>query len=89
MKNLAYIVGLKNRGINYNSELNAANIAQLYIAKHKMQAPTVREKVGWDKWGVVEADLDNKISTRDNVIVYDDFKAGKIRTIDGYSITLG
>jgi hypothetical protein len=52
MKNLAYIVGLKNRGISYNPELNAANTAQLYIAKHKMQAPTIREKAAWDKWGV-------------------------------------
>jgi hypothetical protein len=35
MKNLAYIVGLKNRGINYNPELNAANTAQLYIQNIK------------------------------------------------------
>jgi hypothetical protein len=80
---------IKNRGINYNPELNAANTAQLYIAKHKIQAPTLREKAGWDKWGVVEADLDNNTDTRDNVIVYDDFAAGKIRTIDGYGITSG
>jgi hypothetical protein len=42
-----------------------------------MQAPTVREKVAWNKWAVVEADLDNNTHTRDNVIVYDDFAAGK------------
>jgi hypothetical protein len=89
MKNFAYIVGLKNRGISYNPELNAANTAQLYIAKHKMQAPTLREKADWDKWGVVEADLDNNTDMRDNVIVYDDFAAGKIRSIDGYGITSG
>jgi hypothetical protein len=41
---LTYVVGLKNRGISYNPELNAANTAQLHIAKHKMQAPTTREK---------------------------------------------
>jgi hypothetical protein len=34
----------KNRGISYNPELNAANTAQSYIAKHKMQAPTLRGK---------------------------------------------
>jgi hypothetical protein len=61
----------------------------LYITKHKIQAPTTREKAAWDKLGVVEADLDNNTDTRDNVIVYDDFKAGKIRSIDGYSITSG
>jgi hypothetical protein len=39
MKNLAYIVGLKNRGISYNPELNAANTAQLFIVKcrHQLQ----------------------------------------------------
>jgi hypothetical protein len=54
-----------------------------------MQAPTVREKAAWNKLGVVEADLDNNTDTRDNVIVYDDFAAGKIRSIDGYSIASG
>jgi hypothetical protein len=58
MKNLAYIVQLKNRGIKYNPELNTANTAQLYIAKHKFQTPTLKEKAEWDKWAVVEADLD-------------------------------
>jgi hypothetical protein len=67
--------------------VNAANTPQLYIAKHKLQAPTLKEKAEWDKWAVVEADLDNNTDTRDNVIVYDDFPAGKIRTIDGYGIT--
>jgi hypothetical protein len=51
-----------------------------------MQAPTLREKAAWDKWAV-EADLDNNTDRRDNVIVYDDFAAGKIRSIDGYGIT--
>jgi hypothetical protein len=50
-----------------------------------MQAQILRGKAAWDKWGVVEADLDNNTDTRDNVIVYDDFAAGKIRSIDGYS----
>jgi hypothetical protein len=44
MKNLAYIAGLKNRGIKYNPELNAANTGQFDIAKHKLQAPTLKEK---------------------------------------------
>jgi hypothetical protein len=49
-----------------------------------MQTQTTREKAAWDKWGVVEADLDNNTDTRDNVIVY-----GKIRSIDGYGIISG
>jgi hypothetical protein len=30
-----------------------------------MQAPTVREKVAWDKWAVVEADLDNNTTPKE------------------------
>jgi hypothetical protein len=49
IKDLAHIVGLKNRGISYNPELNAANTAQLYIAKNRLQATNAREKTAWDK----------------------------------------
>jgi hypothetical protein len=52
-----------------------------------LQTPTLKEKAKWDKWAVVEADLDSSTDTRDNVTVHDDFPAGRIRTIDGYGIT--
>jgi hypothetical protein len=59
------------------------------IAKRRLQAPTAKEKAAWDKWAVVEADLDNSTDTRDNVIVYENYAKNKIRTIDGYGITSG
>jgi hypothetical protein len=58
---------------------------QTQLNKNRLQTQTAREKAAWDKWAVVEAGLDNNTDTRDNVIVYEDYPASKIRTIDGYS----
>jgi hypothetical protein len=39
MENLAEIVGLRNRGIKYTPDLNAANAAQIWLNKRKATAP--------------------------------------------------
>jgi hypothetical protein len=40
MENLAQIVGLRNRGKKYDSDLNSANITQICVNKKLAQAST-------------------------------------------------
>jgi hypothetical protein len=47
MEHLANIVGLKNRDIKFNPELNAANTAQAYLNRKLYNAPSeaAREEI--------------------------------------------
>jgi hypothetical protein len=87
MENLAEIVGLRNRGIKYTPDLNAANTAQIWLNKRKAAAPSTEILAEYNKYKVEEADLDNNPDIRDNVIVYSDRDLGKIYSIDGYQLT--
>jgi beta-mannanase len=89
MEHLANIVGLKNRGIKFNSDLNSANTAQIWLSKKLSNAPSEAARQEILKYAVEEADLDNNPDTRDNVIVYSDKDLGKILSIDGYQLTSG
>jgi hypothetical protein len=88
MENLAEIVGLRNRGIKFTPDLNAANTPQIWLNKKKAMAQSDAEAAELEKYRVEEADLDNP-DTRDNVIVYSDRGLGKIHSIDGYQLTSG
>jgi hypothetical protein len=89
MENLAEIIGLRNRGIKFTPDLNAANTAQMWINKKKAMAPSDTILAELNKYKVEEADLDNNPDIRDNIIVYSDRNLGKIYSIDGYQLTSG
>jgi hypothetical protein len=86
MENISHIVGLRNRGIKYNPELNAANTAQIWFNKRKLQGQTEAARNEILKYSVEEANLDNNPDTTDNVIVYSDKNFGKIYPVDGYQL---
>jgi hypothetical protein len=71
-EHLANIVGLKNRGIKLNSDLNSANTAQIWLSKKLSNALSEAVRKEILKYAVEEEDLDNNPDTRDNVIVYSD-----------------
>jgi hypothetical protein len=81
---LAEIVGLKNKGIKYNPDWNSALAAREWIGRQQAREP---QNASWQKWGVREIDLDNNVSTPDNVVLFSDQGVGKIRAIDGHYIT--
>jgi hypothetical protein len=87
MENLAEIVGLRNRGIKFTPDLNAANTAQIWLNKKKAKAPSPKVLAEYNKYKVEKADLDNNPDIRDNVIVYSDRDLGKIYSICGYQLT--
>jgi hypothetical protein len=89
MEDLAKIFGLKNRGIKYNPDLNAANTAQIWLNKKLYNAPSEAVRQEILKYAVEEADLDDNSDTKDNVVVYSDRNLGKIYSIDGYQLTSG
>jgi hypothetical protein len=70
MENLAEIVSLRNRGIKFTPDLNAANTAQIWLNKKKAIAQSDAEAAELEKYRVEEADLDNNPDTRDNVCVF-------------------
>jgi hypothetical protein len=72
MENLAEIVGLRNRGIKFTPDLNAANTVQMWLNKKKSMTPSDAALAELQKYKIEEADLNNNPDTRDNVIVYSD-----------------
>jgi hypothetical protein len=84
MENLAEIVGLRNRGIKFNPELNTASTVQMWINKRKTKVPSDAALAELNKYKVKEVDLDNNPDRRDNVIVYSDRNLVKIYSIDRY-----
>jgi hypothetical protein len=85
-RDLASLVGNKNQNIRFNPTLMSAKAAQAYIQKNIDTNKDPKAKARWKKWAVVQADLDDKEETPDNVIVLSDKEIGRIRAIDGYSI---
>jgi hypothetical protein len=52
----------------------------------RIKARTNQEQQMWNRWEVVEADLDNDKTTPDNVVTFSDRARGRIRAIDGYEL---
>jgi hypothetical protein len=86
---LADVVGRLNRGISYNPTFVSGPSARHWIetqAENPKLTADARNAYR-NKWAVKMADLDDNKDTPDNVIVFSDKNVGRIRAIDGYSLT--
>jgi hypothetical protein len=84
---LAGIVGQSNRGIKYAPQFLSKKGAEFWIKKQRSKAKTPDEQAKWDRWAVQQADLDEDPDTPDNVLVFSDKYLGRLKSIDGYSLT--
>jgi hypothetical protein len=80
---LADIVGHRNKGIKFKPEWNARLATEAWLDKQRANHP---DDLTWQRWGVDELDLDDDPRTPDNVVVYSDKTAGKVKAIDGYHL---
>jgi hypothetical protein len=58
----------------------------LWLQEQKNKAKTEKDQAMWDRWDIVEADLDEDKTTPDNVVTFSDRARGKIRAVDGYEL---
>jgi hypothetical protein len=83
---LTDLVGQKNVGLKFTPEFNSANAARKWIVNKRNKAKDEKEQQYWSRWDVAEMDLDADPYTPNNVIVYSDKDARKIKSVDGYQI---
>ena len=83
IQKLAEIVGKKNRGIRFRPDWNSELSAKEWIDRQKAKDP---DNPKWEKWGVDKVDLDDNELTPDNVVVFSNKEAGRIKAIDGHEI---
>jgi hypothetical protein len=81
---LGQFFGRKNYAVTHKPEWISLNAAVSLIEDPATKAKTPEEKAIWQSWGVKSADLDDDPTTADNVIVFDDVRAGNVKAIDGY-----
>jgi hypothetical protein len=83
---LADLVGRSNVGVRYRPYLGAALSARLWLQNQKNKAKSEKDQAMWNRWDIVEADLDNDKTTPDNVVTFSDRARGKIKAVDRYEL---
>jgi hypothetical protein len=84
---LAYLAGIRNKGINFRPDWNAGETATRWINKKIEKAESKGDeklKKYYERWGVLEADMDKDPNTPANVIVYSDYDGQIIKSVDGF-----
>jgi hypothetical protein len=82
---LVKLVGERNYGIRFNPEWNSQESANTWIQKQRARAPE-DQRAKWDNRRVVPLDLDRTKETPDNIVLFSDFGAGKIKSVDVFAL---
>jgi hypothetical protein len=84
---LAYIAGVRNKGIKFRPDWNSGETARRWL-NAKIQAAKNKENKKlqeyYEKWNVLERDMDEDPNTPANVVVYSDYDGQVIKSVDGF-----
>jgi uncharacterized membrane protein YgcG len=88
-EDLMNLIGRKNMGVKFNPTFNSSQAAREFIEDRINKAKESGDEKAaeyWSRYGVRELDLDRNPDTINNVVVYSNEDAGRIKAIDGFQI---